>query len=154
MGRAGFRRHLSSVRDREIGPPRHAAPCLGVSGESGRGCVHVLLAHLCSPQRRPGGKHARRQLESDFTSSLLPGASLLTRRKFLYTGGLATAGAAVVGGVGFAESDRPQVTRINIRLRGLPNEFDGFSIAQLSDFHYEDHFSVVPIRKGVELVNG
>jgi predicted MPP superfamily phosphohydrolase len=79
---------------------------------------------------------------------------LLTRRKFLYTGGLATAGAAVVGGVGLAESDRPQVTRINIPLRGLPNEFDGFSIAQLSDFHYEDHFSVVPIRKGVELVNG
>ena len=60
----------------------------------------------------------------------------------------------MVGGVGFAESDRPQVTRINIRLRGLPNEFDGFSIAQLSDFHYEDRFSVVPIRKGVELVNG
>jgi hypothetical protein len=67
---------------------------------------------------------------------------------------LATAGAAVVGGVGFAESDRPQVTRIDIRLPGLPHEFDGFTIAQLSDFHYEDRFSVVPIRKGVELVNG
>ena len=35
----------------------------------------------------------------------------------------------------------------------LPEAFDGFTIAQLSDFHYEDHFSVVPIRKAVEVVN-
>jgi len=46
------------------------------------------------------------------------------------------------------------LTRIDIRLRRLPSEFDGFTIAQLSDFHYEEHFSVVPIRKGVEIVNG
>jgi uncharacterized protein len=79
---------------------------------------------------------------------------LLTRRKFLYAGGLAAAGAGVAGAVGFIESDRPQVSRIDIRLRRLPQEFDGFTIAQLSDFHYEDHFSAMPIRKGVELVNG
>ncbi len=66
---------------------------------------------------------------------------------------MATAGTGVIGAVGFVASDRPQVTRIDIRLRGLPHEFDGFTIAQLSDFHYEDHFSVVPIRKGIELVN-
>jgi predicted MPP superfamily phosphohydrolase len=35
----------------------------------------------------------------------------------------------------------------------LPHAFDGFTIAQLSDFHYEDHFSVMPIRKAVEIVN-
>jgi predicted MPP superfamily phosphohydrolase len=78
---------------------------------------------------------------------------LLTRRKFLYTGGLTAAGAAVTGTVGLVESNRPEIVRIEIRLRRLPHEFDGFTIAQLSDFHYEDHFSVVPIRKGVDLVN-
>lgn len=79
---------------------------------------------------------------------------MLSRRKFLYAGGLTAAGGAVAGGVGFIESDRPQLTRIDIRLRRLPPEFDGFTIAQLSDFHYEEHFSIVPIRKGVEMVNG
>ena len=39
-------------------------------------------------------------------------------------------------------------------LARLPRAFDGFTIAQLSDFHYEDHFSVMPIRKSVEMVNG
>ena len=78
---------------------------------------------------------------------------MLTRRKLLYTGGFTAAGAAVAGTVGLVESNRPQIVRIEIRLRHLPHEFDGFTIAQLSDFHYEDHFSVVPIRKGVDLVN-
>jgi len=78
---------------------------------------------------------------------------LLTRRKFLYTAGLTAAGGAVAGTVGFVDSKHPQLKRIDIRLRRLPPEFDGFTIAQMSDFHYEEHFSVVPIRKGVEIVN-
>ena len=77
-----------------------------------------------------------------------------TRRKFLYTGAVAATGAAVSGGWGFAESNHPQVVRIEIPLARLPHGFDGFTIAQLSDFHYEDRFSVVPIRKAVEIVNG
>lgn len=64
------------------------------------------------------------------------------------------AGGSVAGGIGFVASDRPQLTRVDIRLRRLPPEFDGFTIAQLSDFHYEEHFSIVPIRKGVEVVSG
>jgi uncharacterized protein len=78
---------------------------------------------------------------------------LLTRRKFLYTGGLTVAGTAIVATAGLVQSNSPLVTRVEIRLRRLPQEFDGFTIAQLSDLHYEEHFSVVPIRKGVELVN-
>jgi uncharacterized protein len=78
----------------------------------------------------------------------------LTRRKFLYTCAVAASGAAVAGAWGFSESDHPQVTRLEISLTHLPQTFDGFTIAQLSDFHYEDHFSVVPIRKAVEIVNG
>jgi len=63
------------------------------------------------------------------------------------------AGVAVGGAAGFSESNHPQVTRVEIPLARLPQAFDGFTIAQLSDFHYEDHFSVVPIRKAVEMVN-
>ncbi len=45
------------------------------------------------------------------------------------------------------------MTRLEIPLTRLPRAFDGFTIAQLSDFHYEHHFSVTPIRKAVEMVN-
>ena len=76
-----------------------------------------------------------------------------TRRQFLYTGAAALAGTAGVGCDGYLESYRLQLKRIEIPLRRLPHEFDGFTIAQLSDFHYEEHFSAVPIRRSVELVN-
>lgn len=78
----------------------------------------------------------------------------LSRRKFLYTGALAAAGASAFSLDGFLESNHPHVVRIDIPLARLPESFDGFTIAQLSDFHYEDHFSVVPIRKAVEIANG
>jgi predicted MPP superfamily phosphohydrolase len=35
----------------------------------------------------------------------------------------------------------------------LPTAFDGFTIVQLSDFHYDEVFSIVPIRKAIEIVN-
>ncbi len=78
----------------------------------------------------------------------------LSRRKFLYTGAIAAAGVAVTGAWGFSEHNHPQVTRLEIPLTRLPQAFDGFSIAQLSDFHYEHHISVTPIRKAVEMANG
>lgn len=77
----------------------------------------------------------------------------LTRRKFLYSGGVAASVAALGGGWGLEESNYPQVSRIEISLTRLPHSFDGFTIAQLSDFHYDDRFSVTPIRKAVETVN-
>jgi uncharacterized protein len=64
------------------------------------------------------------------------------------------AGAAVTGAWGFSESKYPQVTRLEIPLARLPRAFDGFTIVQLSDFHYEHRFSATPIRKAVEIVNG
>ena len=75
----------------------------------------------------------------------------ISRRKFLYTG--AAAGLAVLGGKGFSESNHPHLVKIDIPLSRLPHSFDGFTIAQLSDFHYEEHFSAVPIRKSVDMVN-
>src|SRR5215467_6638522 len=62
-------------------------------------------------------------------------------------------GAAIAGTIGFKESNQPTLIRLEVRLPRLPHEFDGFTIAQISDFHYEDHFSIVPIRKGLEMVN-
>lgn len=76
-----------------------------------------------------------------------------TRRRFLYAGAAFTAAAAVLGTDGLAESNRPRVVKVDIALNRLPRAFDGFTLAQLSDFHYEEHFSAVPISKSVELVN-
>jgi uncharacterized protein len=83
----------------------------------------------------------------------LPILGKLTRRKFLYTSVAAASGAVITSAWGLAESNHPRVTQLEIPLARLPRAFDGFTIAQLSDFHYEDHFSVVPIRKAVEIVN-
>jgi uncharacterized protein len=78
---------------------------------------------------------------------------LPTRRQFLYTGAAAAAGIAAIGTDGYFESYRLQLKKIEIPLRRLPHQFDGFTIVQLSDFHYEEEFSAVPIRRSVELVN-
>jgi uncharacterized protein len=76
----------------------------------------------------------------------------ISRRKFLYTGAAAGAGLVVTAD-GFIEGNHPHIVRQEITLARLPRSFDGFTIAHLSDFHYESHFSVVPIRKSVDLVN-
>lgn len=77
----------------------------------------------------------------------------ISRRKFLYAGTVVGVGAAVSVD-GFVQSNEPHLVRQEITLKRLPRAFDGFTLAHLSDFHYEPHFSVVPIRKAVELVNG
>jgi hypothetical protein len=59
---------------------------------------------------------------------------------------------SALGADGFGESNHPHVVKIEIPLARLPESFDGLTIAQLSDFHYEDHFSIFPIRKSVEMV--
>ncbi|HEX3103301.1 MAG TPA: metallophosphoesterase [Terriglobales bacterium] len=76
-----------------------------------------------------------------------------TRRQFLFTGVAAAAGIATLGTDGYLESYRLQLKRVAIPLRRLPHQFDGFTIVQLSDFHYEEKFSAVPIRRSVDLVN-
>ena len=78
---------------------------------------------------------------------------MFTRRQFLYTGGIAVAGAAAFGADGLSESYDLQVKKLDIHLKRLPEAFDGFTIAQLSDFHYERHFSAFPIKKSIDLVN-
>lgn len=51
------------------------------------------------------------------------------------------------------EPFHPQLKRVEITLARLPQAFDGFTIAQLSDFHYDTVFTVWPLRNAVEIVS-
>jgi predicted MPP superfamily phosphohydrolase len=78
----------------------------------------------------------------------------LTRRKFLQIGAGAAVGALAIAGDGtIFEANRPQLVSIEVPLARLDESWDGFRIAQLSDFHYDDLFSAVPLRKAVDIVN-
>ena len=82
-------------------------------------------------------------------------SSLPSRRKFLQLGiaGTAVGALAVVGdGTIFAAND-PQLVSMEVPLPRLSEAWDGFRIAQLSDFHYDEYFSVVPLRKAIAMVN-
>lgn len=52
------------------------------------------------------------------------------------------------------EANRPRVVNIDVPLPRLADSWDGFRIAQLSDLHYDDTFSVVPLRRAIDIVNG
>jgi predicted MPP superfamily phosphohydrolase len=77
----------------------------------------------------------------------------INRRKFIQ---LAAAGGLGVLGVDsfLFEPNRPRVVRQDIGLRRWPQRLDGFTIALLSDFHYDPVFSVHPINSAVAIVNG
>jgi predicted MPP superfamily phosphohydrolase len=76
----------------------------------------------------------------------------ISRRKFLVTAG--AAGLGVLTADGYWQSTRIHVERIDLPLKRLPKAFNGYSIAQLSDFHYEHVFSAEVIKESVEIVNG
>ncbi len=52
------------------------------------------------------------------------------------------------------EPDYPRLVRVDMPLARLPEAWNGLRIVQLSDFHYDPLFSVHPIRKAVEIVQG
>ena len=60
---------------------------------------------------------------------------------------------AVAGDGTIFEANRPQLVSLEVALPRLAESWDGFRIAQLSDLHYDDYFSVVPLRKAVDIVN-
>lgn len=67
----------------------------------------------------------------------------------------AATGVAVLGAEGvLIEPNRPRVVRKEIVLRRWPSRMNGFSIALLSDFHYDPLFSVRPLKAAVDIVNG
>jgi uncharacterized protein len=82
-------------------------------------------------------------------------SSFPTRRRFLQLGA-AGAGAAALSAAGdgtIFEANRPQLVSIEVPLSRLDEPWDGFRIVQLSDLHYDDYFSVVPLRKAIAIIN-
>lgn len=76
----------------------------------------------------------------------------INRRKFLRL--TATAGVSALGADAFLiEPDCPQIIRKEIKVRRWPSRLEGFTIALLSDFHYDPYFSVHPIRGSIDMVN-
>jgi uncharacterized protein len=83
-----------------------------------------------------------------------PGLSsfLHTRRQFFY-------GIAAAGGVALAsesiliEPNRPKLVRLDFALRRWPERMNGFTIALLSDFHYDPIFSRHPLLAAIPMVN-
>ncbi|HZC22139.1 MAG TPA: metallophosphoesterase [Candidatus Binatia bacterium] len=77
----------------------------------------------------------------------------ISRRKFL---GMVAAGAsaAVAADAFLIEPNRPKVVRREIALRRWPQRMGGFTVALLSDFHYDPYFSVHPLRAAIGIVNG
>jgi predicted MPP superfamily phosphohydrolase len=80
--------------------------------------------------------------------SLLP----ISRRNFIRFA--AGAGVAALGvDTVLLEPNRPHLVHKEIRLHRWPSRLDGFTIALLSDFHYDPYFSIHPIRSAVSTVN-
>jgi hypothetical protein len=77
----------------------------------------------------------------------------INRRKFIKRAA-AVAMAAIAGDSTLIEPNRPRLIRQEIALRRWPSRLDGFTIALLSDFHYDPYFSVHPIRAAIEIVSG
>ena len=75
-----------------------------------------------------------------------------TRRKFIrlaVTGGV----AALAADTALIAPNFPRIVRKEILLRRWPDRLEGFTIALLSDFHYDPYFSVHPLRSSISMVN-
>jgi hypothetical protein len=81
--------------------------------------------------------------------SLLP----TTRRNFIRLAAVAGVGA-LAGYTTLIEPNRPRIVRQELALRRWPARLDGFTIALLSDFHYDPYFSEHPLHAAVAIVNG
>jgi uncharacterized protein len=77
----------------------------------------------------------------------------INRRKFIL--GAAAAGAAAIAADSLLlEPNRPQIVRQEISLRRWPEHLNGFTIALLSDLHYDSRFSIHPLKAAIGMVNG
>ncbi|HLV85672.1 MAG TPA: metallophosphoesterase [Candidatus Sulfotelmatobacter sp.] len=75
------------------------------------------------------------------------------RRRFLKLAAAAGVGAIGVDSV-FFEPNRPEVVRQDLKLARWPAALDGFTVALLSDFHYDPYFSEHPLHRAIPLVKG
>src|SRR5438132_3991050 len=121
---------------------------------------HGLFVYRCGLWRglmsiRGSESSANAQFAMDDKHEIRPLRVRTTRRKFLRAGAM----VGMAGALGLAvdstiiEPADPKLVRIEVPLARLPEAWDGIRIAQVSDFHYDEHFSVVPIRKAIDIVN-
>jgi len=76
-----------------------------------------------------------------------------TRRRFLL--GAAAAGAAALAGDSILlAANRPELVRKDFYLPRWPEAMSGFTVALLSDFHYDPWFSSHPLHAAIPIVNG
>src|ERR1700676_1158081 len=74
-----------------------------------------------------------------------------TRRQFL--GAVVAAGVVAVAGDAMLEPNFPRIVRRDIYLPRWPEGLAGFTIALLSDFHYDPYFSAHPLHAAIPMVN-
>jgi predicted MPP superfamily phosphohydrolase len=82
----------------------------------------------------------------------------LSRRAFLRLGCGALLGGAAASFLGplyimQVEPNWIEVTNVELALAGLPEALDGFTIAQLGDFHVGRHVSAEDVRRSVRIAN-
>lgn len=76
----------------------------------------------------------------------------INRRSFLRLAATTVVGGLTADGV-LIEANFPRVVKKEIRLQRWPERMDGFTVALLSDFHFDPYFSVHPLRAAVAKVN-
>jgi len=74
-------------------------------------------------------------------------------RRSLFKLSASVALTAIAVDASVLEPNSPKLVELTLPIKRLPAAWDGFRIAQLSDFHYDEDFSVVPLRKAVEVIN-
>jgi predicted MPP superfamily phosphohydrolase len=76
-----------------------------------------------------------------------------TRRRFLLLA--AAAGTVALAGDSILlEPNRPRIVRQDFFLPRWPERLSGFTVALLSDFHYDPYFSAHPLHAAIPIVNG
>jgi uncharacterized protein len=68
-------------------------------------------------------------------------------------GAAAVGAAALVGDSVVLAPNRPQIVRKEFNLARWPRRMEGFTVAMLSDFHYDPYFSVHPLHAAIPMVN-
>jgi predicted MPP superfamily phosphohydrolase len=77
----------------------------------------------------------------------------VSRRKFLNITSRVLAAGAAAAAFSAWEAHRPVLERVEIRSPRLPQEFDGFTIAQLTDFHFDEYLHASYFEDVVAKVN-
>jgi predicted MPP superfamily phosphohydrolase len=76
-----------------------------------------------------------------------------TSRRHFLRAAVATSVAAIAGDAILVEPNRPRIVRKEFLLPRWPEGLDGFTVAILSDFHYDPYFSAHPLRAAIPMVN-